>query len=130
MLLWSYLQQSLLLRREIGDLAGEIVVQSNLGEYGIATKQFELTQNALHEALRLALQLGAIPRALEAYRILGDWLGFHRPEQAAAVLDTVIAHPESPEETRHKARTRRNQLQINQVQALPLEAWSSVMISI
>ncbi len=123
----EHLNTSLEIRKTIGDQAGEITVLTNLAALGIAISNAHLVKQSLCAALTLALQLNFIPRALEAFKLVGEWHIERNPNLASRILQTVFEHPNTSAETKQKTQNLLGELQISD-NSLPLEQWQSAFL--
>ncbi|MEY4529407.1 MAG: hypothetical protein RLZZ156_128 [Deinococcota bacterium] len=121
-----HLETSLNLRRQLNDQIGEVVTLTNLAQLGLSSQDLSLCKQALYQALPLSQKIQAIPRALEAFRLLGEWCKIQRLPQASAIFLAVREHPQASEETRRWATQNLENLPTT-TQTLPLEHWEMVM---
>lgn len=97
-------QESLTIFREVGDRWGITNTLNNLGALACAMGECLPSRRYFGEALTRAMELGAVPLALEALgglagnlALSGDW------EKAVEMAALVLRHPACDRETRQKA---------------------------
>ncbi len=123
----EHLSISLEIRKTIGDQAGEVTVLTNLAILGVAIKNAELVFQSLQAALSLALQLNFTSRALDAFKVLGEWYIESHPNLAGQILQTVFEHPNTHAETRPATKKLLEHLPIPN-KPLPLDQWQSAFL--
>ncbi len=123
----EHLNTSLEIRKIIGDQAGEVTVLTNLAALGVAIKNAHLVTQSLRTALSLALQLNFIPRALDAFKVLGEWYIESNPMLASRILQTVFEHPSTSAETKQTTQNLLDNLQILG-NPLSLDQWQSALL--
>ncbi|HHS96320.1 MAG TPA: tetratricopeptide repeat protein [Chloroflexi bacterium] len=101
-----YLEESLDLRRQIGDRSGIAIALSSLGSLARAEGKYPLARQRFGEALRLALEVSAIPLALDVLVEFAEVLiGEGKDEKAVEVLSLPLVHPATEAWVREKAET-------------------------
>ncbi len=104
--------EGLAIFREIGDRWGMANTLSNLGSIACTLRKHSAAWEYFHEALKIAVELQAMPLALEALTGLAWVLSREGgPQKALEMLAAVLRHPASDRETRERAELLLTDLQ-------------------
>jgi len=100
-------EESLALRRQIGDRWGTAITLSSLGSLACAEGEHRTARRYFGQALRLALEIPALPLALDVLVEFSELLVAQgREESALEVLALCLDHPATEAWVREKAEKR------------------------
>ena len=96
--------ESLLLKQELGNRRSISISLINLGEVTTLLGDLDAARRAFHEALRLTMDIQAVPLTLDALVGLADLLAQDgQQDRAIHLLRLAVHHPAGGSETQAKA---------------------------
>ena len=98
-------QESLTLRRELGDRWGSASSQCELGYVAAALGNLDEARNHLAQGVRAALEIGAIPLAMDGLLGIADLLQKSgQTQRTVELLSLLLHHPTTSKKARDKAQ--------------------------